>query len=303
MQRRAAQLFFSFAEISTKLHLRFYVLRRSITTLTVVSGREPLLPLLLHIIIAVNMLPVAIFVFGSLISIVVLVGMKRHSIYDSSIGQASVNGFRRVSSTAKRYSESLIGLISKAYHAKSPEPDYSVVDFFSNPLKSHITEAVSAMRNPISNRQLIQAIRDLGHISVTGGNETSGYIGKFILPDLAAKLRNPEEIYEVKLASIEAVSEMCAYCVKDNQDLCKEYGILLLLLEGLSPHSNPRELLYRQWSAHALFYCIADHHENKRYVLNYNIWISLQNLAVYMHPDETMWDFNDAEMILEMLRR
>ena len=59
---------------------------------------------------------------------------------------------------------------------------------------------MSSLRNPINQEELLHAIRALGHIAVAGGNEASGYVGKFILPDLAAKLRNPIETYEVKLA-------------------------------------------------------------------------------------------------------
>lgn len=206
-------------------------------------------------------------------------------------------------SLAKRVSDGFIGLISKAYKAQGPEPDYSAVDFFSNPLKQHISEAVSAMRSPSSTIELISAIRTLGHISITGGNETSGYIGKFIIPDLAAKLKNPLEDFEVKLAGVEAISEMCAYCMKDNQDLCKEYGVLTFLIEGLRNHTTNKELLRRQWCAHALYYCMANNAECNNYVRNYNVFLDLENLAIYMHPDETMWEFNDAEMLLEMIRR
>ena len=243
------------------------------------------------------MLDIIVVSIGALaiVSLVILTGVGG--------GRKSSVGFRKVSEGAKRLSSGFIGLISKAYGAKSPEPDYSAVDYFSNPLKSHISDEVSAMRFPESNERMIDAIRSLGHISITGGNETSGYIGKFIIPDLAAKIRSPLEPFDVKLACIEAISEMCAFCMKDNQDLAKEYGILLFLLEGLEPHGDTKELLMRQWCAHALFYCIVDHFENKRYVLNYNIWVNLKNLSYYMHPDDTMWEFNDAEMLLEMLRR
>ena len=226
---------------------------------------------------------------------------KRFSVFNSDSSTKIVTTKRN--SVAQRFSEGFIGLISKAYHSKSPEPDYSAVDFFSNPLKSHISEAVSAMRTPSSTIELITAIRTLGHISITGGNETSGYIGKFIIPDLAAKFKNPLEDFEVKLAAVEAISEMCAYCMKDNQDLCKEYGILQFLIEGLRHHSTNKELLRRQWCAHGLYYCIANNPESSNYVRNYNVWLDLQNLSNYMHPDETMWEFNDAEMLLEMLRR
>ena len=254
------------------------------------------------------MLHLVIFGLGTIFSIstlVIVMVFKRNSVASEQTGRPSTHGGmgQRMSEGAKRLSVGFIGLINKAYHARSPEPDYSAVDFFSNPLKSHISDAVSLLRHPLSTEQLITAIRALGHISITGGNETSGYIGKFIIPDLSAKLRNPDELYEVKLAIIEAISEMCAYCMKDNQDLCKEYGILLYLIEGLQAHTNNKELLMRQWCAHALYYCMADHVANKQYTLNYNIWINLKNLTLYMHPDETMWEFNDAEMLLEMLRR
>lgn len=252
------------------------------------------------------MLHLIIFAVSSLFSIAtvaMLMAFKRSSVATDSSGRQSVSGLSRVSQSAKRFSEGFIGLINKAYHARSPEPDYSAVDFFSNPLKSHISDAVSLLRKPPSTVELITAIRALGHISIAGGNETSGYIGKFIIPDLAAKLRNPSEQYEVKLAIIEAISEMCAYCMKDNQDLCKNYGILLILIQGLQPHNNKKELLMRQWCAHTLYYCLADNSENKAFTLNYNIGINLKNLTLYMHPDETMWEFNDAEMLLEMLRR
>ena len=244
----------------------------------------------------------AVSTIFSIVTVVIVTSFKKSSLASQNAGRQS-SGFSRVSQGAKRLSEGFIGLITKAYHARSPEPDYSAVDFFSNPLKSHITDAVSSLRSPCSTKELISAIRALGHISVTGGNETSGYIGKFIIPDLAARLRDPLELYEVKIAIIEAISEMCAYCMKDNQDLCKEYGILLYLIEGIQPHTDRKELLMRQWCAHALFYCLADHVENRIYTLNYNVWINLKNLTLYMHPDETMWEFNDAEMILEMLRR
>ena len=253
----------------------------------------------------IDMLHMFILGIGTIFSIVTLVvvmGFTRNSTSSQYSGRPSF-ALSRVSQGAKRLSEGFIGLITKAYHARSPEPDYSAVDFFSNPLKSHISDAVSLLRKPSTTEELITAIRALGHISITGGNETSGYIGKFIIPDLAAKLRNPKEPYQVKIATIEAISEMCAYCMKDNQDLCREYGILNCLIEGLQPHVNNKELLMRQWSAHALYYCLADHADNKRYTLNYNIWINLKNLSHYMHPDETMWEFNDAEMLLEMLRR
>jgi len=205
-------------------------------------------------------------------------------------------------SLAKRVSDGFMGLISKAYTAKPVEPDYSSVDFFSNPLKQHISEAVSAIRDPSSTIELISAIRTLGHISVTGGNETSGYIGKFIIPDLAAKLKNPLEDFEVKIAAVEAISEMCAYCMTDNQNLCREYGILSYLIKGLRNHSTNKELLRRQWCAHALYYCITNNVESSNFVRKFNINLDLENLVTYMHPDDSMWEFNDADMLLDMMR-
>lgn len=235
---------------------------------------------------------------------IVSISMTRFSMTESHEPHGpSSSGLRRVSEGAKRFSQSFIGLISKAYNTKSPEPDQNVVDFFSNPLKNHITECITTLRKSDLLSERIDAVRSLGHISVTGGNETSGFIGKFVIPDLAVLLREKSEPFEVKLAAIEAISEMCAFCMKENQNLCKKYGILLFLIEGLKAHSSKKELLMRQWCAHSLFYCLADHVENKRYVLNYNVWTNLQGLTLHMHPDETFWEFNDAEMLLEMLRR
>ena len=243
--------------------------------------------------------------FITITTITVMVSLKRNSVMDSSLLRPITNSsnMKRLSINAKRVSESFIGMISKAYHSKTPEPDYDAMDFFSNPMKSHITAAVTKMRTAVTTAEMVESIRSLGHISITGGNETSGYIGKFVIPDLCQKLANQDELYEIKLACVSAISELCAFCMKDNQDLCRESGALIFLLEGIQPHSNNKELLMRQMCAHALYYCIADHNENKTYVLHYNIWLNLKNLSHYMHPDETMWEFNDADMILDMLRR
>ena len=172
---------------------------------------------------------------------------------------------------------------------------------YGNPIKDAMAKAILTFRHTEHSSLEIKSVLILRNLAVTGGREVSLNIGKFMLPDIAHKLVDPSVCLELKIACLDTVSSLCAFCCKENQDLVRKYGILVVILDGVRPHQTYLQLLYRMWCAHALFYATVDNDLNTRLLLRYNIKPDLHNLSFFMSPKNTMWEFNDAEMVLQMI--
>ncbi|XP_078355164.1 armadillo-like helical domain-containing protein 2 [Oculina patagonica] len=141
-----------------------------------------------------------------------------------------------------------------------------------------------------------QAVKDLGHLSWSGGPSAAKFAGNQLV-NLLSVLNNPSEPTVLKMFTIQAISEICC-ANKENQDKARCYGLIEKLTEVLST-TEPELSALRRSSAACLLTLACENLENQKTLLGTN---RLQDYLTSVSAENwTAWEENEAAQLITFL--
>ncbi|XP_044166911.1 armadillo-like helical domain-containing protein 2 [Acropora millepora] len=155
------------------------------------------------------------------------------------------------------------------------------------------TKKLSCLSNVLDRTQ---AVRDLGHLSWSGGPVAAKFAGNQLI-NLCGLLNDPNEPPLLKMYTVQAISEICC-ANKENQDKARLYGILHHLCELLET-TEPELSTLRRSSAACLLTLCCENVENQRFLLGTK---NLQeNLSSVANENWSAWQENEAAELITFL--
>lgn len=153
-----------------------------------------------------------------------------------------------------------------------------------------------ASSSNISERK--QAIKDLGHLSWSGGPSVAKFAGNQFV-NLLSLLNDPSEATALKMLTVHAIGEICC-ANRENQDKARMYGLLEKLTEFLSTTDNePDYTALRRSTAACLLTLVCENQENQKALLRTD---KLQeHLTSISMENWTAWEENEAAQLITFL--
>lgn len=143
-----------------------------------------------------------------------------------------------------------------------------------------------------------QAVKDLGHLSWSGGSSAAAFSGNQFV-NLLSLLNIPNEPAALKMLTVHAIGEICC-ANKENQDKARMYGLVEKLTEFLSTtDSDPDFSALRRSTAACLLTLVCENLENQKALLRTD---KLQDLLTSVSMENwTAWEENEAAQLITFL--
>ncbi|CAH3033528.1 unnamed protein product, partial [Porites lobata] len=142
----------------------------------------------------------------------------------------------------------------------------------------------------------IQAVKDLGHLSWSGGPSAARFAGNQLV-NLLSLLNDHNEPTVLKMFTVQAISEICC-ANKENQDKARFYGLIDKLTEMLCTTELDLSSLRRSITA-CLLTLSCENLENQKTLLHTT---GLQeHLASVSFENWSAWEENEAAQLMKFL--
>ncbi|XP_068742247.1 armadillo-like helical domain-containing protein 2 [Montipora capricornis] len=142
----------------------------------------------------------------------------------------------------------------------------------------------------------IQAVKNLGHLSWSGGPAAANFAGNQLV-NLCGVLNDLNEPATLKMFTVQAISEICC-ANKGNQDKARLYGIIDNLIE-ISGTTEPELSALRRSTAACLLTLCCENVENQRYVLKAEK--IQEKLSFVSNENWSAWQENEAAELMIFL--